>query len=31
MVWLAANCVLPTFALGLLGPVTFYMGLGDSM
>ncbi|KAL7416247.1 permease for cytosine/purines, uracil, thiamine, allantoin-domain-containing protein [Mrakia frigida] len=29
--WLAANCVLSTFGLGILGPGTFYLGLGDSM
>lgn len=30
-IWLAANCVLPTFSLGALGPLLFFMGLGDSM
>jgi purine-cytosine permease-like protein len=31
MVWLAANTVLSTFGLGVLGPLVFYMNLGDSM
>ena len=31
LIWLAANTVLPTFGLGILGPLTFYMNLGDSM
>lgn len=30
-IWLSANCVLPTFGTGILGPLTFGMGLGDSM
>ncbi|KAL7414901.1 putative cytosine-purine permease [Mrakia frigida] len=30
-VWMAANCVLSTFGLGVLGPGTFGLGLGDSM
>jgi NCS1 nucleoside transporter family len=30
-VWLSANCVLPTFGVGILGPLTFGMHLGDSM
>ncbi|KAK4687714.1 hypothetical protein P7C73_g2403, partial [Tremellales sp. Uapishka_1] len=30
-IWLGANCVLPTFALGALGPLIWYMSLGDSM
>lgn len=30
-IWLSANCVLPTFGVGILGPLTFEMGLGDSM
>lgn len=30
-IWLSANCVLPTFGVGILGPLTFGMGLGDSM
>lgn len=29
--WLSANCVLPTFGTGILGPLVFGMGLGDSM
>ena len=28
---MAANCVLSTFGIGILGPGTFYLGLGDSM
>lgn len=28
---MAANCVLSTFGLGVLGPLTFGLGLGDSM
>ncbi|ORX41128.1 cytosine-purine permease [Kockovaella imperatae] len=31
MIWLSANTVLPTFGIGILGPLLFYMGLGDSM
>lgn len=31
LVWLAANCVLPTFGVGILGPLVFGMNLGDSM
>lgn len=27
-VWLAANCVLSTFGIGILGPSLFYLGLG---
>ncbi|KAJ7618758.1 putative cytosine-purine permease [Roridomyces roridus] len=30
-IWLAANCVLPTFGIGILGPSIFFLGLGDSM
>ncbi|KAF7318599.1 Cytosine-purine permease [Mycena chlorophos] len=30
-IWLAANCVLPTFGVGILGPSLFFLGLGDSM
>ncbi|WVQ86056.1 hypothetical protein IAT38_008224 [Cryptococcus sp. DSM 104549] len=30
-IWLAANCVLPTFGVGALGPLIFGLGLGDSM
>ncbi|KAJ7715876.1 permease for cytosine/purines, uracil, thiamine, allantoin-domain-containing protein [Mycena metata] len=29
--WLAANCVLSTFGIGILGPSIFFLGLGDSM
>ncbi|WOO78800.1 Purine-cytosine permease fcyB [Vanrija pseudolonga] len=29
--WLSANCVLPTFGVGILGPLLFDLGLGDSM
>ncbi|KAJ6473017.1 permease for cytosine/purines, uracil, thiamine, allantoin-domain-containing protein [Mycena sanguinolenta] len=30
-IWLAANCVLSTFGIGILGPGIFFLGLGDSM
>jgi purine-cytosine permease-like protein len=30
-IWLAANCVLSTFGIGILGPALFFLGLGDSM
>ncbi|ORY29635.1 permease for cytosine/purines, uracil, thiamine, allantoin-domain-containing protein [Naematelia encephala] len=30
-IWLAANCVLPTFGVGILGPLLFYMSVADSM
>ncbi|KAJ7062730.1 putative cytosine-purine permease [Mycena amicta] len=30
-IWLAANTVLPTFGIGILGPGIFFLGLGDSM
>ncbi|KAJ7921656.1 permease for cytosine/purines, uracil, thiamine, allantoin-domain-containing protein, partial [Mycena leptocephala] len=30
-IWLAANCVLSTFGVGILGPGIFFLGLGDSM
>jgi NCS1 nucleoside transporter family len=30
-VWLAANCVLSTFGIGILGPFLFELGLGDSL
>lgn len=30
-VWLSANCVLPTFGVGILGPLTFGLHVGDSM
>lgn len=30
-IWLAANTVLSTFGIGILGPALFEMGLGDSM
>ncbi|KAJ7648851.1 permease for cytosine/purines, uracil, thiamine, allantoin-domain-containing protein [Mycena rosella] len=30
-VWLAANCVISTFGIGILGPALFSLGLGDSM
>lgn len=30
-VWLAANCVMPTFGIGILGPGLFGLGLGDSL
>ncbi|WVN89838.1 uncharacterized protein L203_105068 [Cryptococcus depauperatus CBS 7841] len=30
-VWMACNCVLPTFGIGVLGPLLFGLGLGDSM
>ncbi|EIW69982.1 hypothetical protein TREMEDRAFT_38649 [Tremella mesenterica DSM 1558] len=30
-IWLSANCVLPTFGLGVLGPLVFYMNLGDCL
>ncbi|KAF7332980.1 Cytosine-purine permease [Mycena venus] len=30
-IWLAANCVLSTFGIGILGPEIFFLGLGDSM
>ncbi|KAL1409851.1 hypothetical protein Q8F55_003850 [Vanrija albida] len=29
--WLSANCVLPTFGVGILGPLLFGLGLGDSL
>ncbi|OZJ01517.1 hypothetical protein BZG36_05655 [Bifiguratus adelaidae] len=29
-VWLAANCVIPSFGIGILGPSIFGLGLGDS-
>ncbi|KAJ7211698.1 putative cytosine-purine permease [Mycena pura] len=30
-IWLAANTVLPTFGIGILGPSLFFLGLGDCM
>ncbi|OZJ05382.1 hypothetical protein BZG36_01974 [Bifiguratus adelaidae] len=30
-VWLAANCVIPSFGIGILGPGLFGLGLGDSL
>ncbi|KAL7422679.1 hypothetical protein Q5752_001970 [Cryptotrichosporon argae] len=30
-VWLAANTVLPTFGVGILGPLLFFMNVGDSL
>ncbi|CED82758.1 Purine-cytosine permease [Phaffia rhodozyma] len=30
-IWLAANCVLSTFGIGILGPAIFGLGLGDSL
>ncbi|KAF7297718.1 Cytosine-purine permease [Mycena kentingensis (nom. inval.)] len=30
-IWMAANCVLSTFGIGVLGPALFFLGLGDSM
>ncbi|KAJ7469855.1 putative cytosine-purine permease [Mycena galericulata] len=30
-IWLAANCVLSTFGIGILGPALFELGLGDSL
>ncbi|WWD20608.1 hypothetical protein CI109_105084 [Kwoniella shandongensis] len=30
-IWLACNCVLPTLGIGVLGPLLFELGLGDSM
>ncbi|GAB5593438.1 Purine-cytosine permease fcy21 [Umbelopsis nana] len=29
-VWLSANCVMPSFGIGILGPGLFGLGLGDS-
>lgn len=31
MVWLAANCCLPTFSIGVLGPLAFGLHLGDAL
>lgn len=31
MVWLAANCCVPSFSIGVLGPFTFGLHLGDSL
>lgn len=31
MVWLAANCCLPTLSIGVLGPLAFGMHLGDCL
>ncbi|TYJ55249.1 hypothetical protein B9479_004079 [Cryptococcus floricola] len=30
-IWMSANMVLPTFGIGILGPLLFGLGLGDSM
>lgn len=31
LVWLAANCTLPTVSIGVLGPLSFGLHLGDSL